>query len=122
MTNLYHKEVYWKTWFDAAAIRLINNKYSYHLRNHFAYTDAKHDITADKLDAIIDELLTHKRNGYIYEVEADGNHVVKAVIRTSYNDTYDVSIVFGVNHVRTAWINAKTDKHRTLNTAKYSRV
>lgn len=126
MNRLYHAEVFFKDWFEEVAVDLFNTNYSRHLRNHFAHdrNKTRYSMTEDKLTSIIEELISGERDYYLYEVEVEEPlFMVKAVIRTSYNDTHDVSIVFAFDNndynVRTAWINAKTDKHYTLDKSKY---
>lgn len=121
--RLYHREVFWDTMFDTEAKYLFNKKYSAHLWEHLKYSDSKHNINVIKLNQIIDELIAGNRDYYLYEVETTFYNgmveVVKAVVRTSYNDTHDISIVFDANKVRTAWINHKNDTHKTLDINKY---
>lgn len=123
--RLYHKEVFWNKMFDTEAKYLFNKNYSAHLWEHLNYTDDKHNINVIRLNQIIDELIAGDRDYYLYEVETTFYkgvvNVIKGVVRTSYDDTYDISIVFGVNKVRTAWINRKDDTHKTLDTSKYYR-
>ena len=74
---------------------------------------------------IIDELITNNRDYYLYEIETrHKNYLIKAVLRTSYDDNRDINIVFGKRDnnklmVKTAWLNKKTDKHYTLDCSKY---
>lgn len=122
--RLYHRKVCWCESFDRLAKELFNKNYSYHLIHHDS--NAKHDINFKKLDMIIDELITNNRDYYLYEVETrHKNYLIKAVLRTSYDDNRDINIVFGKRDnnnklmVKTAWLNKKTDKHYTLDCSKY---
>jgi hypothetical protein len=59
----------------------------------------------------------------VFEIGAEFNRVVKVAVRKTYDEQHDISIVFNVHdgRVRTAWLNKKTDTHRTLDRAKYKR-
>lgn len=121
--RLYHRKVCWCESFDRLAKELFNKNYSYHLIHHDS--NAKHDINFKKLDMIINELITNNRDYYLYEVETrHKNYLIKAVLRTSYDDNRDINIVFGKRDnnklmVKTAWLNKKTDTHTTLDVSKY---
>ena len=121
--RLFHKKVFWMKSFDRMAQILFNKNYSEHLWEHFLFSKGKHDVTARELDRIIDEIIDLKRNYYLYEVETtsynDHIELSKAVVRTSYNEEYDVSIVFAKDKVKTAWLNRKNDRHFTLDYKKY---
>lgn len=126
MNRLYHAEVFFKDWFEEVATDLFNTNYSKHLRNHFLYDNdrTRYGMTESRLTSIIEELIDGNRDFYLYEVEVEEpNYMVKAVVRTSYNDKYDVSIVFAFDNndynVRTAWLNCKQDTHMTLDESKY---
>jgi len=56
------------------------------------------------------------------EVEVTGYRVTKIVYRIHYNDKFDLVIVVGEEcRVYTVWLNAKDDKHKTLDHRKYDR-
>lgn len=61
------------------------------------------------------------RKGDLFEVGVTGNTVTKMAVRMPYDEKIDLIIVFGPKDgfVRTVWANAKGDKHRTLDRAKY---
>lgn len=126
MNRLYHAEVFFEDWFEEVAVDLFNTNYSRHLRDHFTYDydRTRYSMTEDKLTTIIEELMNGEREFYLYEVEVEEPcFMIKAVIRTSYDDNYDASIVFAFDNndynVRTAWFNRKQDTHRTLDESKY---
>ena len=57
----------------------------------------------------------------IIEVEIIDGTLIKAVIRTAYNSTYDLCLVItSDNFVKTVWLNSKYDKHYTLDLSKYA--
>ena len=60
----------------------------------------------------------------LVEIEVENNKVIKAVVRTHYDDKLDLIIVFMPEHyqnlVKTVWFNEKTDQHRTLQHWKYN--
>lgn len=58
----------------------------------------------------------------LVEIEVVGNSVVKGVYRTQHNDKFDlVIVILNTGFVKTVWLNAKDDKHRTLDHSKYSK-
>lgn len=118
---LYHKDVYWESYFDEKALSLVNDRYSEHLLECLLFAPNKqHAINTHTLNRIIDNIKNKNIRYNIYEVETDkfGN-VVKAVFRTSYNDKMDISIVFSCRCVVTAWLNDKRDTHNTLDNSRY---
>lgn len=121
MKKLYHRNVYWKNYFDEQSMDLVKsaNKLSEHLWNHIDTTDKKHDIDLTKLYFIVKDLQS-KNVVKPFEVEVEDYVVTKAVIRTKYNDTTDISIVFRYGVVITAWINNDEDDHLTLDESKYN--
>lgn len=127
MKRLYHKKVYWQKDFDILAKELFNTNYCEPLWEQMLFNKGNKDsIEARDLDKIINEMIAKKRNYYLYEVETIGyNQVTKAVVRTSYNEKKDVSIVFAIGErdkkliVKTAWLNWKDDFHATLDKSKY---
>lgn len=127
MNKLYHSEVYFEDWFKDVAVDLFNTNYSKHLRDHFVYDNHKkcYGMTKGRLTAIINQLIKGERDFYLYEVEIqEPKFMVKAVVRASYDEDYDVSIVFAFYEnrgeiVKTAWLNEKTDTHTTLDASKY---
>ena len=57
----------------------------------------------------------------IIEVEIKNSNLYKMVLRKSYNDTCDITIVIQVDslNVKTVWLNEKSDSHKTLNKSRY---
>jgi hypothetical protein len=63
-------------------------------------------------------------NAQLIEVEYDEqkDKIVKQVWRQQLDDRRDIVLVICPNgFVRTAWINLRSDKHKTLNAARYVR-
>jgi len=57
------------------------------------------------------------------EFDVDHNNVCKQVWRQPLDDKRDIVLVMGRDgFVRTVWVNLRTDKHRTLDRAKYVRA
>lgn len=87
---------------------------------------AKSECTKDRYAAIPQfKALTLKRFTVI-EVGMVGGTVSKIVFRGRLDDTNDVVIVLIPNGsapwtVKTAWINRRTDSHKTLDSSKYVR-
>lgn len=121
----YHKDVYWKKYFDQAAFRLItaDEHLSNHLENHIRYQDYKHNIDYDKLSDIINHLYYNtynKKFTTVFEVETLNGMVTKAVIRTPYDNHYDICLVLRNSIVVTAWLCQIEDIHYTLDYTQYS--
>jgi len=58
----------------------------------------------------------------LFEIQVENNKVIKAAVRTHYNDKLDLIVVFmpeNNNFVKTVWFNEKTDDHKTLKHWKY---
>lgn len=59
----------------------------------------------------------------VIEVEVVNKRVTKSVIRFRFTLKDDlVLVVLPDGVVKTVWVNAHTDSHRTLNTSRYARV
>lgn len=61
-------------------------------------------------------------NARIIEIETCNDEIVKIVYRLTYTNTHElcVAIIPGSWLVKTLWLNCKTDKHFTLDKAKYT--
>lgn len=120
---LYHKFVYWKPNFNRDALRLLNDNYSIHLLENLLFSKRdNHSINTHKLSCIIRDIKDRSNTTqrfFIYEVEEKDGVVVKGALRTSYDDEYDVNIVFSKECVITAWLNRKNDTHNTLDKRRY---
>ena len=125
--RLYHKNVFWKHYFDRASGRLIYNQnldFSYHLCNQ-KYTDRNHSFSLMRLARIIMNIQKHSQYYTIYEVQTifdnvlNMERIIKVCVRTEYDDTYDISIVISEDCIVTAWLNDKYDRHNTLDDARY---
>lgn len=68
---------------------------------------------------IPDEVYVHEDD--VVEIKTRNSQLWRMLIRTSYNDTYDICIVLSVgsNEVVTAWRNKVTDTHETLDKSQY---
>lgn len=125
---LYHKEVYWKDWFDNSAKSLITTEceLSNHLWKHIEEDeDKRYDIDLSLLYLIVKRLsengLRDSNREGIFEVEVENEEVTKCVVRCIYDRNRDISIVFRKGLVVTAWLNDKNDLHNTLDESKYER-
>lgn len=121
----YHKDIYWKSYFGKAALQLLtkNEQLSLHLEEHIQNQDRKHNIDFDKLSDVLTNLYYetyNKKFTSVFEVETMDDMVVKAVIRTPYDNHYDISLVLRYGRVVTAWLNEIEDMHYTLDYTKYS--
>ena len=115
MNGLYHKEIGFPNVKLPEGIYEIK-KYSYH-----AIREAQSDRygEAKKLPTHVDMSKVD-----LFEIEVENNKVIKAAVRTHYDDKLDLIIVFMPqthnNFVKTVWFNERTDQHRTLNRSAYN--
>ena len=119
--NLYHRSIYWLPQFDVESKQLVLSVKR--LSNHlWEYIDNqpnhKHNIELTMLYKALRGL--YGQDIEPFEVGVDyNNKVVKTVVRTSYNDTKDISMVIKDGFIVTCWLNDKCDKHFTLDYSKY---
>lgn len=68
---------------------------------------------------IPDEVFVHEKD--IVEVKTANKELYRYLIRTSYNETFDLCIVLepAQNEVVTAWRNKVSDTHDTLDKSQY---
>ena len=128
MRKLYHKEVYWKKYFDREAIKLAEKitetELSFHIKNErMKNPDKKHPYDFNGLVKAIERIKNNE--AYIFEVEvmAETGIISKAVYRVSYDNDNDISVVIRRDRNRifivTAWVNSKEDIHKTLDKKNY---
>ena len=120
---LFHKSVYWIPQFDIQSKQLLLSvkRLSNHLYDHIENSDKpRYDISIERLYNIVQGLC--RQDIHPFEVEVDcNNKVVKTVIRTSYDDTRDISIVIRYGYIVSAWLNDKNDIHISLDRSKYEK-
>lgn len=111
--KLYHYQVFMPKLNMPKGI--IDLEYGPHARraahtDKYGYINLPHVINADKAKVI--------------EVEVnDNNQVSKIVYRTKLNTKLNLCIVMNPNgFVRTVWVNAANDQHKTLDTWRYSKA
>jgi len=116
---LYHREIKWFDTFDKQSYDIIQGdlRLSNHLWEHLSSKDKKHDIEVTRLYLIVKKL--QKNPIEPFEVEVEDSEVIKCVVRTKYDDTRDISIVFREWGIVTCWLNDNSDLHNTLNINKY---
>lgn len=111
IVKLYHKELgFPKNIFIQE--RFVRLNYSYHsLKASLSDRYGKIDLP---------ENITIRRNEII-ELETLNDKLNKLVLRTSYNDNFDLIIVLLIqgSKVKTVWLNEKSDSHTTLDASKY---
>jgi len=92
--------------------RDIPLEYTYH---------AKEAALTDRFGIIILPESINLKNCDIIEIEIKNSDIVKMVVRTSYNEDYDITLVisFTSGKVKTVWLNRKDDLHNTLNKSNY---
>ena len=128
MRKLYHKEVFWKKYFDREAIKLAEKitetELSFHIKNErMKNPDKKHPYDFNGLVKAIERIKNNE--AYIFEVEvmAETGIISKAVYRVSYDNDNDISVVIRRDRNRifivTAWVNSKEDIHKTLDKKNY---
>lgn len=125
ITALLHSEVFMPKWVKDIVIakekRLKNVYLSKHCEDNLFISNFKHDIDRERLLEIVNSLAIHPVLPFEVEITKEGINysVTKIVVRTSYNDEKDISIVLRGNMIVTAWLNYKTDEHYTLDEGKY---
>lgn len=120
---LYHRDCFWQNSFYNRMKRdLMNEEYmvlSNHLESYFKNRTRSHEIDRDRLIRCVMNIFYNRRWNELFEVEIEDGRIVKAVVRTNYNKTQDICIVFRKGLVVTAWLNDREDKHPTLDKKKY---
>jgi len=111
MNKLYHFQVYMPD------LPLKFGKQRLNYSNH-ALNASRDDRYGDiQLPTFIDT-----NTAKVIEVEIiQGRFLSKVVYRVNYSDTHDLIIVVIPERwfVKTVWLNAKSDKHQTLNKNRY---
>ena len=108
--GLYHKLVF------LPKINKIDADYPCVYTKH-----ARESALTDKYGVIILPKSYNLANSDIIELEIKNNDINKLVIRTPYNNKYDLTIVisFYSGMIKTVWLNKKDDNHDTLDKNKY---
>ena len=118
---LFHKSIYWIPQFDIQSKQLLLSvkRLSNHLYERIENSNKpRYDISVEHLYNIVQDL--YSQDIHPFEVEVDcNNKVVKTVIRTSYDDNRDISIVIRYGYIVSAWLNSKGDNHLTLDRSRY---
>ena len=118
---LYHREISWNNDFDIQSKNLIVGEYKFsrHLEEHLKKDNYKksYNVSKNKLSTIIKHL--QHTDVKPFEVEVVNNNVTKCVVRTSYDNNQDISIVFRKGLIVTYWLNNKTDNHNSLKIENY---
>ena len=127
MNELYHIEVYMPDEYIQKTIELQKTLgryyFSRHLKDYFSFHDYKHAIDKKVLINCINNLRSNPVTPF--EIELDGDEVIKYVVRVPYSEELDISIAmlvcnsWGNPMVKTAWLNSKDDTHHTLDFSKY---
>ena len=114
--TLYHKDVGFPNDLDMPRgfTPVMNLKYGGH---------AKEQALEDKYGAIQLPQRIDLRKGEIFEIGVKGKVVTKLGIRFKYDDSRDIIIIVNPadGFVRTVWFNVAGDKHKTLDTSKYTK-
>lgn len=123
----YHVDIFTKEEFFKGANKIVNQTYklSHHMKDRIDKPqDKSHRITLSGLNRAVFAVRCNKTKPFEFQVDENDN-VVKCVIRTKYNETEDISIVFldlgDHTLIKTAYLNASTDNHITLDESKYSK-
>ena len=120
---LFHKSIYWIPQFDIQSKQLLLSvkRLSNHLYDHIENSDKpRYDISIERLYNIVQGLCRQDIHPFEVEVDCD-NKVVKTVIRTSYDDNRDISIVIRYGYIVSGWLNDKNDSHVSLDRSKYEK-
>ena len=118
---LYHRTIFWSPQFDIEAKQLLLSvtRLSNHLYDHIENSNKpRYDINIETLYHIVQGLCRQDIEPFEVEVD-DNNKVVKMVVRTSYDDNRDISIVVREGFIVTCWLNDKNDLHFSLDENKY---
>ena len=114
MNGLYHKEIGFPN------VKLPEGTYEMKKNSQHALRAAQDDRygEAKTLPTSID-----MAQADLFEIEVEDNKVIKAAVRTHYDDKLDLIVVFMPetpdNFVKTVWFNEKNDRHRTLQHWRY---
>ena len=143
-SKLFHKDVFMPLAVSDRGLELQKTLGNYFLSKHFkehlenCYEDRSHKYLADIVTECLDSLKDTQRE--VFEVEVSKNFhffgksgwfVTKYCCRIPYS--YDQDLVVAIrpqyrdgkvvnNMVVTAWLNSKTDNHRTLDGSKYCKA
>lgn len=119
---LYHKQVFWKSDFDIESAKLIKTvtRFSRHLQDYFESKNENRNFNAEDIMRIVEKLKTFD-TVKCFEVETDGHHLQKCVVRCGFNGKKDIILVFRKEFVVTAWLCNKDDNHKTLDKSKYEK-
>lgn len=141
-TRLFHKDVFMPDGVQDLVKIYQSNMQSYrlsaHLQNHIAcqaQANRSHTYFEDVLIACIDSIKRNPQEAFEIELGKDegifgddGWYITKYCIRIHYSDKEDACIAIrpqyldgyvAGNLIVTAWMNARTDSHRTLDGSKY---
>jgi hypothetical protein len=102
-------------------LNVDNLIFSRHIQEHLSGSDRKHSYNKDGLLKVLKLLNSNPVEPFEVEVDVnDGKfYVTKYVIRTKYDDIYDISISIRGKKIITAWLNTHDDIHYTLDLSKY---
>ena len=110
---LYHYQVYWP---ETIAAQLPSGKHRLVFGRH-----ARERINERKLKGI-NSYIDFERAKFV-EAELKDNQLAKLVVRIHLTNSFDLILVLCPEpswfFVKTLWINAKGDNHKTLDTARY---
>lgn len=108
--NTYHVEVGLPGWFRKP-MGAFRPRYGSHSRSEAA---------SDRYGRVNLPTFINWANCNIIEVYAEGQKVVKLLVRMKYDCKRDLCLVIGSDgFVRTVWTNLVTDNHRTLVRSRY---
>ena len=103
---------------------------SWHMKEHLANPNFKHDIEYKKLLDCVNSLKQSPVKPFELEVVINDNPtgknnnktyaITKWVVRMPYDDGRDISVVVRDNVIITAWLNNKDDIHCTLDLYQYA--
>lgn len=117
-TKRYHQEIGFPAWAEARLQNLLDGfdvlRYSTH---------AKYETIRDRYHIVPVIKKSDLRVEDVFEIEVEGNCIVKAVFRISGKGGYDnCYAVTGDGIVKTCWTNTKEDSHKTLDKGAYAQV
>ncbi len=121
-THLYHKEKFLPDQLAEQAVTIMQKTRftaSKHLKERVGI-DKSHEFTIEKIYEAIEN--AKAVNTKPFEIGTNNGLLSKFVIRTQYDASRDISIVFycSIKKIWTAWLNDSNDLHTTLDESKYA--
>jgi hypothetical protein len=109
MSKLFHKDIYLPAFLG-----------DLNLYSDLAIVPTRHALEASLLRGFRAPR-TIPAGAMVIEVEVESNRITKTVYRFGFDKTNDLVAVVRGGRLITCWLNAKADKHSTLDRTKYEK-